>query len=277
MSLTAFALEHEAVVRTASIAAVALGAGLAERAWPRRGDARLAMRQLANLALIAIDTALIRLLFPVLGIGFAAWIAGQGIGVLNRVALLPWLEVALALIALDLAIYWQHRAFHRFPVLWRAHRVHHCDTGFDLSLGVRFHPFEIALSQCYKFAAIAALGAAPIAVLIFEIALLAQSLLMHADFRLPPGLDRALRRVVVTAEMHRVHHSVRREETDSNYGFMFSFWDRLFGSYRADPAQDAGRMPIGLAAFRSAGEQSLLALLANPFRRQTDTAAKSME
>jgi len=260
-------LLHESALRTGVFVALVLVLGTLERVLPFRRDARPARRQLVNLALITLDTALIRLVFPLLGIAFATRMAIDGIGVFNRLDWAPALEIALALLLLDLAIYGQHRMFHRVPLLWRMHRVHHSDLAFDLTLGVRFHPFEIALSQLYKFVVIALVGAAPVAVLAFEIVLLAGSLATHADVALPARLDRALRRLLVTPSMHRIHHSVRREETDSNYGFHLSIWDRLFRSYREEPRDDPRAMPIGLPAFRDDAGQTLPALLWQPFRQ----------
>lgn len=253
-------------VRTMILVALLLALGVAERVRPFRGDARPARRQWINFALILIDTLLLRLMFALLGAAFALDLAGRGIGLLNLVDWPPALELALAVIALDCAIYWQHRLFHVVPLLWRTHRVHHSDLAFDLTLGVRFHPFEMVLSQLYQLVVVALLGAPAMAVLIFKVVLPAGSLFTHTDIALPAKLDRALRWIVVTPNMHRIHHSLRREETMSNYGFHLSFWDRLFGSYRAAPVDDPQRMGIGLPALRERDDQSLAALLWQPFR-----------
>ncbi len=239
---------------------------IAERMFPRRGDAVPAMRQLTNLGLVVIDTVVVRLVFPVLAVGFAAALQSRGIGLLPQLDLPPWLAVAIAFLLLDAAIYWQHRLLHRIPLLWRLHRVHHADTAFDVTLAVRFHPLEIALSMAIKFAVIAAIGAPALAVLLFEVALSAGSLWTHADLRLPESVDRILRRIVVTPDMHRVHHSVHRDETDSNFSFHFSLWDHVFRSYRAQPRDGHLGMAIGLHEFRAPADQGLLALLLNPFR-----------
>jgi sterol desaturase/sphingolipid hydroxylase (fatty acid hydroxylase superfamily) len=259
-------LALETPLRLGAFAGLLLVLALAERAWPLRGDARPARRQAVNLGLMLLGTLLLRVAFPVLAVGFAAALSARGVGVLPWLGVDGGIAVVLAVLLLDLAIYAQHRLFHRVPALWRLHRVHHADTGFDVTLGVRFHPFEIALSMAIKFAIIAALGAPPLAVLLFELALSAGSLFTHADLRLPPRLERAVRRVLVTPDMHRIHHSVRRDETDSNYGFNLSLWDRMFGSYRDAPAGDPATMPIGLEQFREPAQQSLPALLLNPFR-----------
>jgi sterol desaturase/sphingolipid hydroxylase (fatty acid hydroxylase superfamily) len=239
---------------------------IAERVWPVRGDARLAWRQATNLGLMVIGTVLVRVVFPVLAVGFAAAVEARGVGLLPWLGIGGWLAVALAFLALDCAIYWQHRLFHRVPALWRLHRVHHADTAFDVTLAVRFHPIEIALSMAIKLAVVAALGATPLAVLLFEVALSAGALFTHADLRLPARLERALRWIVVTPYMHRVHHSVHRDETDSNFSFHLSLWDRVFGSYVDAPRDGHAGMAIGLHEFRAPGDQTLPALLLNPFR-----------
>lgn len=262
--ISAALLAHEPTVRVAVfVTLLALMAG-AERLRPCRGDARPAWRQVVNLALVAVDTMIMRGLFPVLSVAFAVGIAADGIGLFAALAWPAPLEIATTVLALDLVIYAQHRLLHRVPLLWRAHRVHHSDVAFDTTLGVRFHPFEIALSQAVKLAAIAGLGAAPFAVLLFEIVLQGGALFTHADLALPPRLDRALRWWIVTPSMHRVHHSVLREETDSNYGFNVVWWDRVFGTYRAEPRRPEATMPIGLDVLRHPEDQGLAALLLQP-------------
>jgi sterol desaturase/sphingolipid hydroxylase (fatty acid hydroxylase superfamily) len=253
----------------AFLAALALLA-VAQWRWAARGDSRLQRRQAHNLGLILIDTALLRLAFPVLAVAFALQMQSQGFGLLHWVDAPFWLALPATVLLLDVAIYWQHRLMHAVPILWRMHRVHHSDLGFDLSTGVRFHPFEMLLSMGIKLALIAALGADPWGVLIFELLLSLGSLFTHTDIALPRRLDRALRTVFVTPSMHRIHHSVIRCETDSNYGFHLSLWDRLFRSYTSEPASDERRMPIGLETFREPRDQTLLALLLQPFRTPDD-------
>ena len=239
---------------------------------PLRGDGRGQRRQATNLLLIALDTVLLRLAFPVLAVGLALQFEAQGFGLLPRLGLPFWLDCLLAVVLLDLAIYWQHRWMHRLPLLWRLHRLHHSDTGFDVTTGLRFHPFEMALSMAYKLALVAALGAPALAVLVFELLLSVGALFTHADFALPPALDRRLRWLLVTPSMHRIHHSTWQSETDSNYGFHLSIWDRLFGSYRAQPRAPEASMPIGLEYFRSTREQTLYSLLLQPFRSQPSSS-----
>lgn len=261
-------LQNEASVRLVAFAvALALLLGLQ---WlrPLRGDGRGQRRQATNLLLIALDTVLLRLAFPVLAVGLAQQLEANGFGLLPALGLPFWLDCVLAVLLLDLAIYWQHRLMHVVPLLWRLHRLHHSDTGFDVTTGLRFHPFEMALSMVYKLAVVAALGAPALAVLVFELLLSIGALFTHSDFALPPALDRRLRWLLVTPSMHRIHHSTWRPETDSNYGFHLSVWDRLFGSYRSQPRAPEEAMPIGLEYFRSHREQSLPSLLLQPFRAQ---------
>ncbi len=203
-----------------------------------------------NLALTAMNTLMLRLLFPAAAVGLALSTDAAGFGLFNRLGLPLWLEVPLAVVVLDLAIYWQHRLMHRVPLLWRLHQVHHADLDIDLTTGARFHPLEILLSMLYKWIVILLLGPAALAVLIFEILLNGMAVFNHANVAMPAALDRVLRRLLVTPDMHRVHHSTRPAETDSNFGFNLSLWDRWFGSYADQPADGHRGMCIGLAEFR---------------------------
>ncbi len=255
----------EPTIRVAAFVGLLMLLATAERARPCRGDARPAWRQLVNLALVAIDTLVLRVLFPVVGVGLAARLRADGLGLFATVAWPEPLEVGVAALALDLVIYVQHRVLHRVPLLWRLHRVHHSDVAFDVTLGVRFHPFETVLSQALKFAAIAVLGAAPLAVLLFELGLQGGALFTHVDAALPARLERALRWWIVTPSLHRVHHSIARDETDSNFGFSVVWWDRLFGTFRASPRLPEATMPIGVPELRTPATQTLPALLVQPF------------
>lgn len=266
MSLLDSIVRHEAALRFAAFAALLLLLAVAERQWPARGDARPVARQLSNLALVVLDTALLRLAFPLLVVALSIRIHAGGGGLFGALAWPVWLEIVLTLLLLDAAIYWQHRLLHLIPPLWRLHRVHHSDLALDVTTGVRFHPLEIALSMGIKLGLVVALGPHPAAVVLFELLLSAASLFTHADVAFPPGVERALRALVVTPSMHRVHHSLRREETDSNYGFLLSLWDRVFRSYRAHPADPERSMPIGLPQWREAHTLGLIALLLQPFR-----------
>ena len=255
----------EAFVRLGAFFGLLLLLFAAQRRWPARGDGRFARRQLVNAGLVLIGTLVLRIGFPVLAVAWAVSVHGGGLfGWLDWPA---WLAIPAAVLLFDVAIYWQHRLMHMWPLLWRLHRVHHCDTAFDVTTGVRFHPLEIALSMGIKLGLITLLGPHPVAVLAFEVLLSLGSLFTHTDIALPRRLDHRLRWVFVTPSMHRIHHSTRRVETDSNYGFHLSVWDRLFRSYTTDPAEDERRMPIGLEDWREPQDQGLVSLLLNPFRK----------
>jgi sterol desaturase/sphingolipid hydroxylase (fatty acid hydroxylase superfamily) len=242
---------HEAAVRLGCFAGVLLLMVLWEALAPRRRlTLRRPVRWLSNLGLVTLNTLAARLLTPVGAVGVALWARERGWGLFHLVALPDWSAVALSVVALDLAIYLQHVMFHAVPLLWRLHMVHHADLDFDATTGVRFHTIEIVLSLGLKAAVVVLLGAPALAVLIFEVLLNATSLFNHGNVRLPPFLDRLLRLVVVTPEMHRVHHSVVPRETNSNFGFNLPWWDFLFGTYRARPAAGHEGMTIGLAQLR---------------------------
>jgi sterol desaturase/sphingolipid hydroxylase (fatty acid hydroxylase superfamily) len=266
---------NEPLVRLASFAGVlALMAGLETFAPRRRLTAPRGWRWANNLALVAVNSLCVRLLFPLAGVGFALLAQERGWGLFNLLAAPGWLAFVVCFILLDLVIWGQHVAFHRVPALWRLHRMHHADTDIDASTGLRFHPLEIVLSMVVKFAAVAALGAPPLAVLAFEVALNATSMFNHANLRLPAGLDAALRQLIVTPDMHRVHHSVDPRETHSNFGFNLSVWDRLFGLYRAQPALGHEAMAIGLPIFRDERELRLDRLITQPFRNPEPPAGE---
>lgn len=241
---------------------------LAEWRWPRRaGPARRPARWLANLGLVVFGTLLMRLALPLLAIDMAVLAAERGWGLFHVVDLPGWLAVLLGLVLLDLAIYGQHRFFHWHPWLWRLHRVHHSDDVIDVSSALRFHPLEILLSMGIKIGLVLALGLPWLAVLIFEILLNAGALFTHSNLRLPQALDRRLRWLLVTPDMHRIHHSVHAEEEHSNYGFHLSLWDRLFGSYRETPRDGHEAMRLGVGGFAGSGEQRLGRLLLQPLQR----------
>ncbi len=255
------------MLRLAAFIAVFAPIAAWEAVAPRRGRRfKRSERWPQNLALAVINNLLLLLIAPGAEVAVAIAARGHGWGLLPALALPTWAQVAAAIVLLDLAVYAQHRVLHAVPVLWRMHRVHHADTDFDVTTGVRFHPFEIAVSTAWKCVVIAALGASPIAVIAFEILLNASSMFEHANGRLTASVDRALRWIVVTPDMHRVHHSSIVGETNSNFGFNISWWDRLFGTYRAQPAAGHEAMQIGLEIFRSADEVRLDRVLAQPFR-----------
>jgi sterol desaturase/sphingolipid hydroxylase (fatty acid hydroxylase superfamily) len=213
-----------------------------------------------------LDTVLGRIAAPTGAVGFALLAEERGWGLFHIVALPAWLELLLALFLLDLAIYLQHRLFHYAPVLWRLHRMHHADLDVDVTTGARFHPVEILLSLGIKFLVVVPLGTPPLAVLLFEIALNGTSMFNHSNVRVAPAIERVLRWLVVTPDMHRVHHSIVRRETDSNFGFNFPWWDRLFGTYRPQPEAGHQAMTLGIGQFRDPRELRLDRMLTQPFR-----------
>ena len=223
-------------------------------------------RWLANLGILAVDVAAQRLTVGAAAVGAALWAEDHGFGVFHALGWPVWVAGPLAFLALDLAVWAQHVATHKVPTLWRLHRVHHADLDVDLTTGIRFHPAEIVLSMLYKAALVALLGADPWAVVAFEATLNASAVFTHGNVALPDRLDRVLRWVVCTPDMHRVHHSTDRVEHDTNYGFFLSVWDRLFGTMRHAPAAGQLGVELGLAGYRDPARLGLPALLAMPFR-----------
>lgn len=267
--MNAWWLAHAGLTRLLIVSGLLLVLLLCQRAWPTRGEAPARGRRWRNLGLAAVSTLLVYLILPLTAVAFAWQMTTRGVGLLAAIDAPAMLEFAVAIVVLDLAIYWQHRWFHVIPQLWRIHRVHHSDLQFEVTLGLRFHPTEILLSMLYKFAVIAALGPSVVAVAVYEILLAAFALLTHADVAIPPAWDRRLRRVLVTPDWHRVHHSVHRNETDSNYGNILSLWDRLFRSRIEQPRDGHRGMQIGLPRFRAPQEQTLVALLRQPLADDT--------
>jgi sterol desaturase/sphingolipid hydroxylase (fatty acid hydroxylase superfamily) len=234
----------------------------------RRLSARKPRRWFHNLTVAVLNALVVRLVAPAGAVGVAWWAQQRGLGVFNRWALPPGVAIVGSILLLDLLVYGQHVAFHKVPLLWRLHMVHHADEDVDVTTGQRFHPVEILLSLGLKALAVIALGAPPVAVLLFEVILNGTALFNHGNARLPGPVDRLLRLLLVTPDMHRVHHSVERYEHDSNYGFNLPWWDRLFGTYRGQP--DAGHtgMTLGLREQPDAAHQSLLWFISVPYRRQ---------
>ncbi len=260
-------LEPETLVRMGAFAGVLLTVGIAERIWPRRGArASRTSRWTTNLSLVALDTLFVRVALPVALTAWALTLEERGLGLFNLTTWPGWIEIVLAVALLDLALYLQHRAAHHVPLLWRLHRVHHSDLDFDVSTGVRFHPVEILLSMLWKFVVVTVLGASAIAVVAFEVLLSAASLWEHANLRLPETAERRLRRVIVTPDMHRIHHSVLRHERDSNFGFCLSCWDRWLRSYTPAPRDGQAAMSIGLNEYRELRALNLWRLLWQPLR-----------
>jgi sterol desaturase/sphingolipid hydroxylase (fatty acid hydroxylase superfamily) len=260
-------LAAEPLIRLGAFLAVFVAVALWEALAPRRrGAFSRRARWPHNIGLLAVDVAVLRVVAP--GAAIAVALAGEahGWGLVNALALPAWVAIPLAVVLLDLAVYFQHVTFHAVPALWRLHRVHHSDLEFDVTTGTRFHPIEILVSTAVKCAAVAAIGAPALAVLAFEVLLNATAMFNHANARLPEVFDRWVRMVLVTPDMHRVHHSIAYNETNSNFGFNLPWWDRLFGTYRAQPAAGHEAMMLGVDAFRSADDLRLDRLLVQPFR-----------
>ncbi|HEY8503489.1 MAG TPA: sterol desaturase family protein [Gemmataceae bacterium] len=265
-----FRLDCEAAVRFGFFLGVLLLMALWERLAPRRAlTVSRPLRWFSNLGLVALGTLAVRLLIPLGAVGVALLARERGWGLFNSAGVPGWLAVVLSVVALDLVVYLQHVLFHAVPALWRLHMVHHADLDFDTTTGVRFHPVEVLLSMGIKMSAVVLLGAPALGVVLFEVLLNATSLFNHGNVRLPARLDRLLRLVVVTPEMHRVHHSALPRETNSNFGFNLPWWDYLLGTYLDQPRYGHERMTIGLAQYRDAWVDRLGWMLALPSVGQT--------
>jgi sterol desaturase/sphingolipid hydroxylase (fatty acid hydroxylase superfamily) len=258
---------NEATVRLVAFISVFSTMALWEATAPRRprSYSRLT-RWPSNLAIVVLNTGLVRILLSATAVSLAALGTQRSWGLLNNLPLPSWGRIIISVILLDLAIYLQHIMFHAVPALWRVHRMHHADLDLDVTTGARFHPIEIILSMLIKFGVIAATGASAAGVLVFEVLLNATSMFNHGNVRLPVRLDRYLRWLVVTPDMHRVHHSMVVGETNSNFGFNLPWWDRLLGTYRAQPLAGHEGMTIGIEQFRDGRELWLDRMLLQPFR-----------
>jgi len=266
-SMTEFMLNHEPAIRLGFFFGILLLMAGWEYLTPRR---RLSQpkpsRWANNLAIVFLNSILLRLLFPLGAVGMALFAEQNGWGLFNYFDVSVLTAILVSVVALDFFIYLQHVMFHAIPAFWRLHRVHHADLDFDVTTGARFHPIEIILSMLIKFGAILVLGAPVLAVIIFEILLSSSSMFNHSNIRLPLGLDRILRGVIVTPDMHRVHHSILDHETNSNFGFNLSWWDRLFGTYRDQPQHGHQKMTIGIREFRKPAQADRLwGMLIIPF------------
>jgi len=264
-------MQNEGPIRLSIFLGILVIMALWELAAPRRYLRMSKWRRWgSNLGLVVVNTLVMRLVFPILAVGAAIWARENGWGLFNMFSLPEWLEVAAAVILLDMAIYWQHRLFHMIPLFWRMHRMHHADRDFDVTTALRFHPLEIVVSMVIKLALVVVLGPAALAVLIFEVLLNGTAMFNHANVVLPAGLDRRLRLVLVTPDMHRVHHSVASKEFNRNFGFNLPWWDHLFGSYKAQPEQGHDAMEIGLRAYDPSVCANLLWMLVLPFKAIED-------
>ena len=260
-------MQHEMTIRLFCFSSIFLIVALFEYFFPKRKlQLNKTLRWLNNLVLIFINTLTLRLIFPVAAVGIALWCQTHGFGVLNYLELPQILRTIIAFVVLDFAIYLQHVMFHYIPVLWRFHKVHHADQDIDVTTGLRFHPIEIVLSMLIKFAVVVFVGAPVIAVVVFEIVLNATAMFNHGNISLPKKIDAVIRFFIVTPDMHRVHHSTIVKEINSNFGFNFSIWDKLFGTYIAQPSKGHINMKIGLKEYTDSKiTQKLINILKMPF------------
>ena len=258
----------EPIIRLTAFAGVFAIMAVWEMFAPRRPQAHGRWtRWPSNIGIVILNTVVLRTIIPTTAVAIALFAQQHGWGLFNLVALPGWIAIILTVLLLDLAIYVQHVVFHYVPALWRLHRMHHADLEFDVTTGIRFHPVEIILSMAIKLAVVIVIGAPAVAVLIFEVLINATAMFNHSNVRFGQGLDKLLRLIVVTPDMHRVHHSVLRRETDSNFGFNVPWWDRMFGTYRDQPEAGHDAMTIGIEQFRALGELRLDRILSQPFRR----------
>ena len=261
-----YILTNEASIRAASFFGIFIVVALWEVVGPRRKlSVSKGLRWINNLGIVFFNTLLLRFLAPLMAVGLAIMAEEENWGLLNNIAINSYVKLFLAVLILDLIIYLQHVMFHTVPWLWRLHRMHHTDLDFDVTTGSRFHPIEIILSMIIKMLIVAALGAPPVAVIIFEVILNATAMFNHGNIRIHINADRILRLLVVTPDMHRVHHSVKPDETNSNYGFNFPWWNRLLGTYKAQPEDNHLKMTIGLNQFRESRYLRFHWLLIQPF------------
>lgn len=272
MNISELITAHETAIRMGSFFGVLILMAVWEVLAPRRAStiSRI-VRWGNNLGLVVFNTVLLRLIFPTAAVGVAIFASEHNWGLLNYVQLPSFAVVVISIVVMDFVIYFQHILMHAIPVLWRLHRVHHADLDYDFTTGVRFHPLEIIVSMLIKFAAILMLGPPVIAVLIFEVILNAMSMFNHGNVKLPAFLDRTLRLLIVTPDMHRIHHSVEEDESNRNFGFNLSLWDRFFGTYRKQPRAGHERMVVGIQNYRGLRDvTSIQGLLLLPFRNKPD-------
>ncbi len=251
MSISEFVISHEVAIRLGFFSGILGVMALWELAAPRRVPTVPKLpRWVNNIGVVVINSLLLRIIFPSAAVGVSAFAQKHGWGLFNHFRLPYWVAVVLSVVALDFIIYLQHVMFHAIPVFWRIHRMHHADLDFDVTTGIRFHPMEILLSMLIKTAGVVVLGQPVLGVIIFEVALNATSMFNHSNVRMLRGVDHIFRWFVVTPDMHRVHHSIEERETNSNFGFNLPWWDRLLGTYRAQPRMGHEGMTIGLEDFR---------------------------
>jgi sterol desaturase/sphingolipid hydroxylase (fatty acid hydroxylase superfamily) len=258
-------LDSQFAVRLGAMLVIVLLVASWEILKPRRPlSISKPLRWTNNWLISALNSALLSLVFPIMAVGVAMLADEKNWGLFNVLEVPALLSIPLFVLAFDFAIYWQHRLYHLVPILWRLHRMHHADPDFDVSTGIRFHPVSIIVSMLIKMLVVVALGPPAIAVLISEVLLNVMSMFNHGNIYIPPRIDKILRRILVTPDMHRLHHSVIVQETNSNFGFNFPWWDRLFGSYRDQPKGGHAAMEIGIRGFQNEHEQMLHRLLLHP-------------
>ena len=268
--LSVFSLNAEVLVRLSSFVGLFALFAVWEFVTPRRiRQHSKSVRWLNNLAIMVLNGLIVRLGIPLAAVGTAVAAQNQNLGLLNIVEMPAVMAIVVAILALDFILYLQHLVFHHVDFLWRLHRMHHADLDVDVTTGLRFHPIEIVLSMAIKMAAVLVLGAPVLAVIAFEVLLNASSLFNHANIYIPEKVDRILRYFIVTPDMHRVHHSVVRRETNSNFGFNVPWWDYLFRTYRAAPQAGQIDMNVGIEYFRTPRDLWLDHLLIQPFRKRT--------
>ncbi len=260
--------QNEGLIRLAVFGGVLALMLLLETLFPRKARTQNRARHVAtNLGIVVLYTIVMRLIFPIAAMGIAAYAASKGWGLLNLFDMPIWVHILVSAVLLDMAVYWQHVASHKIPMIWRFHKMHHADRDIDATTGIRFHPVEIVLSMLYKMVIVLILGPHIIGVFLFEIILNGSAMFNHANVRLPLWLDKTIRILFVTPDMHRVHHSVIAAETNSNYGFNLSIWDRIFGSYIAQPKEGHDGMTIGLPQYQTNKPSNILWCLKLPFSK----------
>ena len=249
--LTQALMDHEPLIRLGTFFGGLVVMALWEAIAPyRKYRQSKPVRWLSNLGVVVLNTVLLRAVFPLAAVEFATLATQNSWGLFNHLTLPAWMAILFSIVSLDCIIYWQHVLFHRIPIFWRLHQVHHADLDFDVTTGLRFHPLEILLSMGIKLGAIALLGPPTVAVLMFEVMLNGSSMFNHGNVSLPGAIDQLLRWMIVTPDMHRIHHSVRVSETNSNFGFNLPWWDHLFGTYCDQPATNPRQMSIGLSQYQ---------------------------
>jgi len=263
-------LDNESLIRISVFLGVFLIMACLEALKPRRSPSfERKKRWFANFGILILSAVLARLILPWVPISIALFAEENMLGLFNYIDFSSITSVILGIFILDLLIYLQHVVMHKLPILWRLHRLHHADLDYDVTTGIRFHPIEIILSLLYKMVIILVLGLDPVSVVIFEVILNGMAMFNHANYKLPDRLDRVLRLFVITPDVHRIHHSSIEDETNSNYGFNICWWDRLFGTYRAQPKLGHEQMEIGLSYFRDPTQLKLSKMLVQPFKSRT--------